>query len=287
MLGHQLIRRWEKRFDVWATLRGEFSEFDAYGFYRREKTFDLVDVEDVEVIAGIIEKVRPQVIFNAVGIIKQVPTVQNVIRTLMINSVFPHQLAEIALNCGCRLINISTDCVFDGKRGNYTEEDLPNATDLYGKSKNLGEVIQKNCLTIRTSIIGRELKTSHSLLEWFLGNRGKRVSGFRKAIYSGFPTSVLADIIGDLIERFPDLDGLFHISSEPINKYELLKLVREEFDVDIEIEPFDDFFIDRSLDSTKFRKRTGFQPLDWRTMVRQMAQDWEIYEKWRDLRKER
>lgn len=287
MLGHQLIRSWQKRFDVWTTIRGKFSQFESYGFYQKEQTFDLVEAEKIGTVAKIVGEIRPQVIFNAVGIVKQVPTAKNIIRMLMINSIFPHQLAEIAGKYNIRLINISTDCVFDGKKGSYTEEDLPNATDLYGKSKNLGEVIQKNCLTIRTSIIGRELRSSHSLVEWFLSNRGRSVKGFRRAIYSGFPTCVLADIIGDLIEKFPDLDGLYHLSSEPINKYELLKIIKEEFGVGVEIEPYDDFVIDRSLDSTKFRRLTGFQPLDWRTMVRQMARDWKLYEDWRESDKRR
>jgi len=125
------------------------------------------------------------------------------------------------------------------------------------------------------------LQTSHSLVEWFLSNRGKKVKGFVNAIYSGFPTIVLADIIADLIENRKDLSGLYHVSAAPINKYELLKLVNDAYDAQVEIEPMEDFRIDRSLDSTKFRRETGFVPPDWHEMLKKMAEDPTPYDEWR------
>lgn len=281
MLGHKLVQSWRDRFDVWTTLRGDFEEYEGFGIFEKEKTFERTDVETFEKLEKAVQKLEPEVIFNAVGIIKQLPSSKNVIKTLTINSIFPHKLAEIAEKTGARLINISTDCVFDGKKGNYNEGDVSNATDVYGKSKNLGEVTEKNCLTLRTSIIGRELQTQHSLVEWFLSNRGKKVKGFEKAVYSGFPTIVLADIIADLIENHVSLSGLYHVSADPINKYDLLKLINEAYQSEIEIEPFDDFQIDRSLDSGKFRKETGFQPAGWREMIKRMADDKTPYDEWR------
>jgi dTDP-4-dehydrorhamnose reductase len=281
MLGHKLVQVWQKRFDLWVTLRGKFSDNEIYGIFDKNKTFELIDVESIESLEKIIEEIKPDVIFNAVGIIKQLPTSKNVIKTLTVNSIFPHQLAEMVEKKDIRLINISTDCVFDGNKGNYNEDDLPNAIDLYGKSKNLGEVTGENCLTLRTSIIGRELNTNHSLVEWFLSNQGGKVKGFVNAIYSGFPTIVLADIIADLIENYPKLNGLRHVSSEPVNKFELLKLIKNAFNVNIEIEHFEDFVIDRSLDSTKFRQETGFSPKSWEEMIKLMAEDRLKYEKFR------
>ncbi len=207
------------------------------------------------------------------------PTAKNAVKTLELNAVFPHRLAELAEQCGARLINISTDCVFDGVNGNYTENDLPNAQDLYGKSKSLGEVTGEKCLTLRTSIIGRELKTQHSLVEWFLSNEGKSVKGFTNAIYSGFPTVVLADIIERLISEFPQMHGLYQVSSEPINKFDLLQLIREAYRADIKIEPDADFKIDRSLNGTKFKEATGMIFPDWQTMIRRMADDNAPYQK--------
>jgi dTDP-4-dehydrorhamnose reductase len=281
MLGHKLVQAWQGRFDVWTTLKGSFEEYQGFGIFDKAKTLEQVDAENFETVERALEKVQPQVIFNAVGIIKQLPSSKNVIKTLTINSIFPHRLAESAEKIDARLINISTDCVFDGKKGNYKETDISDATDVYGKSKNLGEATGKNCLTLRTSIIGRELRTSHSLVEWFLSNRGKTVKGYVNAVYTGFPTIVLADIIADLIERHKNLSGLYHVSAAPINKYELLKLIKEAYLADIEIEPFEDFRIDRSLDSTKFRNETGFYPASWPEMIKRMAGDPTPYDDWR------
>jgi dTDP-4-dehydrorhamnose reductase len=281
MLGHKLIQSWSQRFEVWATLKGEFSDYERFGIFDKKRTLDLIDAERFETVEKAILEIQPTVIFNAVGIIKQLPTSKNVVRTLTINSIFPHRLAQVSEKIGARLINISTDCVFDGEKGNYTEEDISNATDVYGKSKNLGEVTGENCLTLRTSIIGRELQTSHSLVEWFLSNRGKKVKGFVNAIYSGFPTIVLADIIADLIENHQNLSGLYHVSAEPINKFDLLGLINEAYRSDIEIEAFADFQIDRSLDSTRFKQETGYVPPNWREMIRIMADDATPYDKWR------
>jgi dTDP-4-dehydrorhamnose reductase len=203
------------------------------------------------------------------------------VTTLTVNAIFPHRLAELGREYGYRLITISTDCVFDGLRGNYSEDDIPNATDLYGKSKSLGEVSGENCLTVRTSIIGRELSTSHSLVDWFLANRGGKVKGFARAIYSGFPTIVFAGIIGDLIEHNRTLSGLYHVSSDPIDKFRLLCLIKEKFAVDIEIGRDEDFCIDRSLNSAGFREMTGFRPPAWGEMIAQMASDPTPYDKWK------
>lgn len=281
MLGHKLVQSWHDRFEVWTTLRGRFEDYEKYQIFERKKCFELVDAEKFETVGKVIKKIEPQVIFNAVGIIKQLPSSKNVIKTLTLNAIFPHRLAETAEKINARLINISTDCVFDGKKGNYKEHDVSNATDVYGKSKNLGEVVGENCLTLRTSIIGRELQTSHSLVEWFLSSRGKKVKGFTNAIYTGFPTVVLADIIADLIVKHKDLSGLFHVSAEPINKFELLKLIKAAYRADVEIEPDTDFRIDRSLDSTKFRLATGFQPASWKKMIGQMAADPTPYDDFR------
>lgn len=279
MLGHKLVQVLRSKFDVWTTLRGNFSDFQFPDIFDKKKTFGNVEAEKIETVKKIINAVNPEVIFNAVGIIKQLPTSKNVVRTLTVNSIFPHLLAEIAGKNRARLINISTDCVFNGKKGNYTENDYADAEDLYGKSKNLGEVIEGNCLTIRTSIIGRELSTGHSLVEWFLSQNGKEVRGFKNAIYTGFPTVVFAEILSDIILKHRELKGLYHISSEKISKYELLKLINEDFKTNIKIIPDEEFRIDRSLDSTKFRQETGFKPLDWSEMIGRMAEDAEMYKK--------
>jgi dTDP-4-dehydrorhamnose reductase len=280
MLGHKLVQRWRDEFDVWTSLRGPFGEYERFGIFERSRTIDGLSVTDTDALEGAIEKLRPDVIFNAVGIVKQVPTAKNTVATLLINSVLPHQLAGIAAGVGARLIQISTDCVFEGTRGDYSEDDAPDAIDLYGKSKNLGEVIEGNCLTLRTSIIGRELATDHGLVEWVLGNRGETINGYTRAIFSGFPTVVVADIISDLIRNHRDLRGLYHVSSDPINKFDLLSLIKKSYRIQLAIEPYEDFRIDRSLDSARFRRATGFDPPDWPEMIERMAEDKTPYEEW-------
>lgn len=281
MLGHKLVQVLSEKFDVWTTIREGSSSLDKYGFFQNEKIVEKVDITDFESVKKAVDALKPDIVINCVGIIKQLPVSKNVIKTLMVNSIFPQQLAELAAGAGFRLFNISTDCVFKGTSGNYSESDEPDAADLYGKSKNLGEVLQENCLTIRTSIIGRELDTEHSLVEWFLSNQGQKIKGYENAIYSGFPTIIFADIITDLIINYKNLQGLYHISSEPINKFELLKLIRKAYRADIEIEPFADFKVDRSLNSDKFRKETGFTPLNWSEMIEKMAADPTPYSDWR------
>lgn len=284
MLGHKLVQILQKRFDVWTTVKTDLSGLAKLEIYNPKKVIGDVNVENVAHVERAFALAEPEIVINGVGIVKQLPTSKDVIKTLTINSIFPHQLAQLSKKFGARLITVSTDCVFNGRKGNYQEEDVCDAEDLYGKSKNLGEVSAADCLTIRTSIVGRELRTSHSLVEWFLGNRGRKIRGFTEAIYSGFPTIVLADIIADLIANNKDLQGLYHISSEPISKFDLLCLLKKFYQIPIEIEPSADLKIDRSLDSSKFRRETGFLPLDWETMVEKMARDPTPYDKFRHNR---
>lgn len=281
MLGHKLIQQWSNKFDVWATVRASLSQYSGISSFDESKLFCNVDVTDIQSVERAVSSVKPDVIINAAGIIKQKRSAKDVEATLKVNSIFPNLLADVAERYNSRLFCISTDCVFDGVDGNYSEEDVPNARDLYGRSKILGEVEKPNCLTLRTSIIGHELGTSHSLIDWFLGNEGQTVRGFVNAVYSGFPTVVFAEILADLILNHENLEGLYHVSSDPINKFELLQLVKTAYKVDIDIEPFEDFKIDRSLNSSKFRREVGFDPSSWDKMIERMAQDSMPYKTWK------
>lgn len=281
MLGHKLVQCLDSDFDVFTTVRRPFSDVDHFGIFHRDRTFYCVDVEDTAQVEQILESIRPDAVINAVGIIKQLPSSKDVITALTINSILPHRLAGLAERYGFRLVCVSTDCVFNGEKGNYSEDDVADAYDLYGRSKNFGEVAGPNCLTLRTSIIGRELSSSHSMVEWFLSNRGGVVKGYANAIYSGFPTVVIADIIANLLTEHVGLNGLNHVSSDPINKYELLEMINAGFGSAIEVEKYEDFAIDRSLDSTRFRTATGFRPLPWPEMVELMAADPTPYDTFR------
>lgn len=282
MLGHKLVQRLGERHDVYATVRGTFDDVERYGIFDRDRIIEKIDVADFTAVQKTVYEIRPDVIINAVGVIKQSPAADDIAKMERINSLFPHLLAIIKQRIRCRLICISTDCVFDGQKGDYREGFLSNATDPYGKSKRMGEIARGNAITLRTSIIGRELGTAHSLVEWFLANRGGKVKGYTNAIYSGFPTTVLADIIENLIVEHADLRGLYHVSSDPINKYDLLVLINKYFNAGVEIERFEDFRIDRSLNSTRFRAATGFKPPSWKELIKRMALDPTPYDSFRD-----
>lgn len=233
---------------------------------------DSVDVNHFDSIIRAVASVQPDIVINCIGIIKQLPLADDPLTAIAINALLPHRIALISQTACARLIHISTDCVFDGRKGMYSEKDPSNADDLYGRTKFLGEVACPHCLTLRTSIIGHELKGGYGLIEWFLA-QNQKVRGFRKAIYSGFPTIEIARIIRDYVLPNPELKGVYQVSSEPVSKYDLLRLVAKQYGKDIEIEPYDDFVQDRSLDSTVFRKATGYQPPSWNKLVELMHND--------------
>jgi len=276
MLGHALFKYFSRQpeFDTFGTARDKSRVNSYYVAEEQGRIYGEVDAELYDSVIDIFAKVRPDVVINCIGIIKQLKSAEDPLLCLNVNALFPHRLAKLTEACGARLIHVSTDCVFDGKKGNYTEEDPATAYDLYGKTKNLGELTQySHAVTLRTSIIGHELNKSLSLIDWFLSQQ-QSVKGFTQAIYSGFPTIELASIIKEQILPRPDLKGLYHISSDPINKYELLKLVAEIYGKDIEITPYDEFVLDRSLNSDRFRKETGYTPPSWRELVVKMHDEY-------------
>ena len=283
MLGHKLVQAFRDDFDTWMTFRGAARSYAKYGIFDEKKAVSGVDAMNFDTIVDAVSRVRPDAVVNCVGIIKQLPTAHDPVLSLSINSLLSHRLQRLCVERGARLIHMSTDCVFNGRKGMYTEDDPSDALDLYGRTKFLGETSGPGALTIRSSIIGRELSSASGLVEWFLSQRGKRVEGYTRAIYTGFTTQVMARIIRSLVVDYPDLHGTLQVSSEAINKYDLLMLLREAYDVDIEIAPSDRVQMDRSLDSSKFRTLTGFVPPSWPGMVDEMAADPTPYDAWHRL----
>lgn len=228
-----------------------------------------IDVEHPDQLTALLERTRPQVVVNCIGLVKQLAEAEDPLAALPINSLLPHRLARLCALIGARLVHISTDCVFSGTRGAYVEGDVPDAQDLYGRSKLIGEVDYPHAITLRTSIIGHELASAHGLVGWFLAQQGS-VRGFTKAVFSGLPTVELARVIRDHVLPRPHMRGLYHVSAAPIAKYELLKLVARVYGKTIDITPDDRLVIDRSLDSTRFRAETGYQPQSWVELVESM-----------------
>lgn len=270
MLGHQLMATLSARSEVKCTLRQGASAYAQYGLFNGDNSWFDVDVRNQERLLEIVGEYRPDVIVNAVGIVKQRAESHDVIPSLEINSLLPHKLSVLCKAAGARLIHVSTDCVFDGKDGGYTEDSPSNATDVYGKSKFLGEVHDAHALTLRTSIIGFELSRKTGLLEWFLAQKGP-VKGFKNAIFSGFTTVELSRVIDKMIHEHPQASGLYQVSSEAIDKYTLLTIVRDKFGLPTEINPDEAFHCDRSLNSSRFRREFGYTPPSWDAQIGELA----------------
>lgn len=271
MLGHTLFAHLSKdeSLDVYGTARTLEGPLRWFPPELSAKVRPNVDGDNFDTIIRALASIQPDIVVNCIGLIKHLPIANDPLMAITTNAQLPHRISLICKTAGARLIHVSTDCVFDGKKGNYTEQDPSNATDLYGRTKYLGEVYYPHCVTLRTSIIGHELKGKYGLVEWFLAQKGK-VRGFTNAIYSGFPTVELARIIGEYVIPSESLSGLYHVSSEPISKYDLLKLVSDKYGREIEIEPYDEFRLDRSLDSAHFRDATGYVSSSWPELVDRM-----------------
>ena len=245
MLGHKLWQACQGRFDTWGTVRGRRADYARYGIFDPDRLLAGVDAADFDTVVRAFATARPDAVVNCIGIIKQVPAAQDPIVSLSVNALFPHRMADLCRASGARLVHISTDCVFSGRKGMYVEEDVSDAEDLYGRTKYLGEVAGAGCLTLRTSIVGRELQTASGLLEWFLGQRGGRVRGFTQAIFSGLTTLELSKVLVGILER-------------PSGAR-----------------------VDRGLDSSRFRAETGYVPPAWPQMIHALAADPTPYDDWR------
>jgi dTDP-4-dehydrorhamnose reductase len=281
MLGHKLIRTLPADWEVRGTVRSPAADYARYGLFNEARLVSEVEASDFDSVRRAITQVAPDWVINCIGIIKQLEAAKDPLISLEINSLLPHRLARLGREQGFHLIHISTDCVFSGRRGNYTEEDISDAEDLYGRSKFLGEINDGAALTLRTSLIGRELQTRNGLVEWFLTPRQGPVQGFTRAIYSGLTTLELSRVIARIIAESPELNGLYQVASDPINKYDLLLLLREAYHLQREVTPAEQPIIDRSLNGGRFRAAAGYQPPSWQKMVEAMALDPTPYDSWK------
>ena len=255
-------------YEVWGTVRDEkVKKFFASSISNNLKIN--VNLEKNDILLKMLKQISPDVIINCAGLTKHKMEVDDPLITIPINTLMPHRLAKLCNLIGARLIHISTDCVFSGEKGEYLESDFADARDLYGKSKALGEINYPNAITLRTSTIGHELNSAYGLLEWFL-SKEKRCNGYSRVIFSGVPTIVLAQIIGDFVIPNKALSGTYHVSSKPINKYELLKLIAKVYGKSIQIIEDDSLVLDRSLNSDKFHAATGYVTPEWLELIRIM-----------------
>lgn len=274
MLGHQLWRHFSQRNEeTYATIRKRRGDYRHRGLFDNPQVIESIDARCFEDLEKALTPLRPDVVFNCIGVTKRREKEHGIIDSIVLNALLPHQLALWGRSVDARIVNFSTDCVFDGSQWNYREDSLTNATDLYGRTKALGEVFDGNVLTIRSSFIGPELQNGTELFEWFVSQRGA-VEGFRGAIYTGLTTLELGRIVEFLVFDHPDAHGLYQISSDPVTKYELLNLIRKGLRLNVEVSPDDTFKCNRSLDSGKFRKEFRYSPPTWQAMVDELVEDY-------------
>lgn len=266
MLGHQLLRHFGARHDARVTLRQTLDHYSQCRLFRNDNAYGGIDARSTEPLRKVLDDFRPEAVINAIGLVKQRPIASEAIPNIEINALLPHKVALLCREAGARLVHMSTDCVFSGSRGHYRESDRPDSVDLYGLSKLLGEVREPHCVTLRTSLIGTELSRETGLLEWFLAQKGT-IRGYRRTIFSGLTTIELGRIIERVLRQFPEGGGLYHVSSAPISKFDLLLRLKEKLDLPLQIIPDDRMRCDRSLDSTRFRAEFGYEPPSWDAML--------------------
>lgn len=276
MLGNAVVRVLSEKSDSCENLDlhvyGTVRSHSAKQYFNEQIAANLIagiDVEQFDSVLTAFKLTKPNIVINCVGLIKQLSSAEDPLQAIPINSLLPHKLARLCAVANARLIHISTDCVFNGSKGNYLESDASDAQDLYGKSKFLGEVDYANAITIRTSIIGHELNSKHALVEWFLAQENE-CNGFTKAVFSGLPTVVLAQIIRDVVIPNPNLTGVYHVAAKPINKFELISLVAEVYGKKIKINQSDNLVLDRSLNAERFKVATGYEAQPWLQLIQQM-----------------
>jgi dTDP-4-dehydrorhamnose reductase len=270
MLGNAVFRYLNQSndFNVYGTMRSnicrKFFHHDS-----QSKILSSIDVENQDSLISLFNFVKPEIVINCIGLVKQLKESESPLVAVPINTLLPHKLANLCSLVGARFIHMSTDCVFSGAKGMYREDDFPDAGDIYGRSKFMGEVNYPHAVTLRTSIIGHELNGERSLVGWFLAQSGK-VTGYKKAIFSGLPTIEVARVLKNFVVPNEELHGLYHLSVDPINKFDLLQLIAIQYNKQIKIDEDMKYIIDRSLDSTKFRDATGFTPKPWNQLIREM-----------------
>jgi dTDP-4-dehydrorhamnose reductase len=269
MLGNAMLRVMSERndWDIYGALRSANSALQSMA--PRAQFIHGIDANKPDSLVATFTQSRPQIVINCVGLVKQLANVEDPLEAIPINGLLPHRLARLCELVQARLVHISTDCVFSGRKGNYLEADVPDAEDVYGRSKLLGEVNYPHTVTLRTSIIGHELGRSHSLIGWFLAQQGC-VTGYTEAIFSGLPTCELARVVRDVVIPNRDLHGLYHVAAEPISKHDLLQIVNREYGKALHIEPDNKVKINRSLDASRFKEATGYVAPPWPELVAKM-----------------
>ena len=270
MLGNAMVRILSEKenFEVFGTIRSKKVK-KLFNSKIAERLVCLGDVTKYNDLVDIFNKVQPDIVINCISLSRQLLIKSDPLLMIPIYALLPHQLAKLCGDNGARMIHISTDGVFSGSKSGYVESDPVDAKDVYGITKFMGEVQYPHSITIRTSIIGHELQDGDGLVSWFLSQK-KSCECYSRAIFSGFPTVVLAQIISDIVIPRDDLNGVFHIASNPISKCDLLQLIAQVYGLKIRLMTNNKVEIDRSLNAERFKAVTGYVPPDWPELIKIM-----------------
>lgn len=275
-LGHMMCKIFSQDFDVFTLLRKN-NDLNSVNFFTNilpeSKCIFIDDIKDIKNVDAILRKIQPNIVINCIGVVKHRDFCkEGDLDTKIINSILPHEILKLCTDRDIKLIHFSTDCVFSGNQGNYLESDIVDPIDFYGQSKLDGEINTPNSLTIRSSFIGPALFFKTGLFEWIKGKKGMSIHGFNKAIYSGFTTIAFSKILVQIVRDFPDLSGIYHISSDPISKFELINLINDKFKLNINVKLDESFLCDRSLNSDRFREETKISIPSWDEMIDELLQ---------------
>lgn len=277
MLGHKLVQRMASHgIAVTGTIRSSHVPDSAAArraFLGAQAILTDVDVLHDVALEHALQAAQPHVVINAVGITKLADLQKDEVAGIATNALLPHRLARLCRARGIRLIHISTDCVFGDRTGPHAEHAATCAGDVYGRSKLLGEVSGTNTLTIRSSIIGRELRAFTSLVEWFLSQRGGKVAGYSGAFYTGLTTNAMCDVINKLVLEHPGLEGIWHVASDPISKFDILQMLNSLYNLDVVLEKHESTSQDRRLDGSKFAAATQISIPSWKAMLAEIRSD--------------
>jgi len=278
LIGHTMYRKLKQEgFEVFGTMRRAKIEFMQYDFLQADTIIDGLDVQEISNVSEVILQIQPSVVVNCIGITRRKDEISNSIQAIKINALLPHQIAKICQDMSIRMIHLSTDCVFSGDSGLYTEDSIPDASDMYGRTKAMGEVLDNpNCLTLRSSFLGTEISDRTELLEWLLSQKGRTIKGYTKAIYSGVSTVYLSSVITEILRYYPQLSGLYQIAPDtPISKYDLLCIAKNAFNIDVEIVGNDSFVSDKSLSGARLKKVMNYRVPSWHDMLQELA-EWDL-----------
>ena len=269
MIGHKIAQSLSKEHTIIGSSRKNIKSEDL-GINDCELiTHDFLKDDILEIL----DKINPEIIVNCAGITIRRGINDNYDNTILLNSNLPHIIDDWTERNQSKLIHFSSDCVFSGKKGNYLDESIPDATDLYGLSKSRGEVKSKNTLTIRCSIIGREIFNHTELFEWIYSMRGKQIKGYNNVLYSGVTSIWMGRVLKKILKYHTELSGIYNISSEPITKYSLLNLINEHFKLGIEISRDNKIKSNKVLISKKFTEITDINPPNWDDLMTELKED--------------